>query len=409
MLDAKPSRTLLSLAAVALLTTSSLASASPSISTLALQPPPDPLAPADPMAPPADQPPPPPPPPAGLGGLKLTSGEAALRLGLLFQPSYEASSRTLASSQTVQHFFVRRIRLMASLTVGEQFEFFFDTDAPNIGRDASVAGGVGMAVQDAFMTWKAMDELKLDGGMMLIPFSHNSVQGATTLYGWDYFASSFLQSAGFGNFVGRDVGIQARGLVVGHLEYRLGVFNGKRAPAMGMMPDSRAQLRLAARVQYNLFDPEAAFFYAGTYAGTKKVVSFGAFIDHQDDYNGFGVDAFVDWPLGPDVVTAQAVFIRYQADATTPWIGVTKQNDIIVEAGYRLGAYKISPIVRFEDQLFAAPPMGSSSSLMRVSAGIAWWPMGHNLNVKVFYSYVKAPAPIGAFNQLNLQVQLYVF
>ena len=45
----------------------------------------------------------------------------------------------------------------------------------------------------------------------------------------------------------------------------------------------------------------------------------------------------------------------------------------------------------------------------RISAGIAWWPMGHNLNVKLFYTYVKPSSPATAWNQLNLQVQLYVF
>jgi hypothetical protein len=414
MLDAKHPRTLLSLVAVALLTSSSLAFANPTISVLALQPPPDPLAPADPSAPPPSDQPPPPPPPSSLGGLKIEGSGAALKLGILFQPSYELASRTFPpngappSSATQQHFFLRRIRLMAGLTIGSQLEFFADTDTPNMGRDVNVAGSTGMNIQDAFMTWKPMDEFKLDGGMMLIPFSHNSVQGATTLYAWDYFASSFLQNPGFGNYVGRDIGVQARGLVIGHLEYRLGVFTGARgAPMSPMSTNSRAQLRLAARVQYNLFDPETAFFYAGTYAGTKKVVSFGASVDHQDNYTAFDVDAFIDLPVGADVVTAQAAFLHYQDSDTAPWIGVPKQNDIVVEAGYRLGALKISPIVRFEDQMFAAPPMGATSSLMRISAGVAWWPMGHNLNVKLFYSYVKPTA--NPFNQLNLQVQLYVF
>ncbi|HXU81989.1 MAG TPA: porin [Polyangia bacterium] len=382
------------------------AAASPDL-TFALQPPPPPpdqMPPVDTAAPPpADQPPAP--PPASLGGLKIDGNGASLKLGILFQPSYEVASGSLASTQTVSHFFVRRMRLMAALTLGTQFEFFADTDAPNIGRNANVAPTAGMAMQDAFMTWKPMDEFKLDGGMMLIPFSHNSVQGATTLYAWDYFASSFNQSAGFGNFAGRDVGLQARGLVIGHLEYRLGVFTGSRpVPPAGA---SRAEMRIAARVQYNLFDPETAFFYAGTYGGTKKVVSLGAAVDHQDSYTAFGVDGFVDLPVGADVLTAQAAFLHY--DAGTPgWIAVPKQNDVIVEAGYRLSALKISPIVRFEDQFFAAAaPGAASTSILRISAGLAWWPMGHNLNVKLFYTYVKPPT--NPFNQLNLQVQLYVF
>jgi hypothetical protein len=409
MLHANRSRTLLSLVAVALaMTLPWTASAAPDL-TLALQPPPDPMAPPvdTAAAPPADQQPTPAPSP--LGGLKIDGNGASLKLGFLFQPSYELASGSTTGTQTVQHFFVRRMRLMAGLTLGSQFEFFADTDSPNIGRGVNVAPSSGMAIQDAFMTWKPMDEFKLDGGMMLIPFSHNSVQGATTLYAWDYFASSFNQNAGFGNSAGRDVGVQARGLVIGHLEYRLGVFTGYRGAPLPGATTSRAEMRVAARVQYNLFDPETAFFYAGTYAGTKKVVSFGASVDHQDNYTAFDVDAFVDLPVGADVLTAQAAFLHYANSAPT-FIAVPDQNDIVFEAGYRLSALKISPIVRFEDQLFdAAAPGGGSSSVLRISAGVAWWPMGHNLNVKLFYTYVKPPAPFDAFNQLNLQVQLYVF
>jgi hypothetical protein len=426
MLEANRRRTLLSSAAVCLLLAAPrIAAAAPTVGPLAMQ-----LGPSDPLAPNADtaaptEAPPAPPPPTALTGLKIEGSGVTLKLGALFQPSYELAGRIpdpgpagWSSSKTEQTFFLRRMRLIAGLSIGSSFEFFFDTDAPNLGKNASTAAAgtsnPAMGVQDAFMTWKPMDEFKLDGGLMLIPFSHNSIQGATTLYGLDYFASSFAQNGGFSTFVGRDVGVQARGLVIGHLEYRLGIFNGKRAP-MAMDPvSSRAEMRVAARVQYNLFDPETAFFYAGTYAGTKKVVSFGAAVDHQDKYTAFDVDAFVDWPVGADVVTAQIAFLHFNGDT---WINARKQNDFVVEAGYRLGALKISPIIRFEDQMYATvpgpPTMGGmpttidSQSVLRVSAGIAWWLIGHNLNAKVFYTYVKPKAD--AFNQLNVQVQLFVF
>jgi hypothetical protein len=163
-------------------------------------------------------------------------------------------------------------------------------------------------------------------------------------------------------------------------------------------------MRVTARVQYNLFDPETAFFYAGTYGGTKKVVSFGAAVDHQEQYTAFDVDAFVDMPVGADVFTAQAAFMHFNGDT---WVAVPKQNDIVVEAGYRLGALKISPIIRFEDQMYAAVGMAPSQSVIRVSAGVAWWLIGHNLNLKIFYTYVKPEA--NPFNQLNVQAQLFVF
>jgi len=363
--------------------------------------------------PPGEQPPPP--PPATLGGLKLDGTGASLKLGFLFQPSYELASGSLTSTQTLSHFFIRRIRLMAGLTVGSQLEFFFDTDSPNIARNANVAPTAGMAVQDAFMTWKPMDEFKLDGGMMLIPFTHNSDQGATTLYGLDYFAGSFTQNTGFGNFVGRDVGVQARGLVIGHLEYRLGVFTGARgAPMSPMSTNSRAQLRLAARVQYNLFDPETAFFYAGTYGGTKKILSIGGGVDWQDDYKAFAGDVFLDWPLGTDVLTAQFNVAFYNgggdnggagADA---WIALPKQTDFMGEIGYRIGSLKINPIFTFAMQSFDNDAM--FANVRRIGGGLVYWYMGHNANVKVFYTNIhQERAANSSWHQIQVQTQFFVF
>jgi hypothetical protein len=421
MTDVKRPRTLLSLSAVALLLTlpwaASSASAAPTASPLAFQVPPGEPPVVDPNAPPPETPPP---PAAPLGGMKLEGNGASLKLGLLFQPSYEVASGSYNAgtgaigTQTLQSLFVRRMRLMAGLNFGSQIEFFFETDSPNIGRNNNADPAVGTKVQDAFMTWKPMDEFKLDGGLLLIPFSHNSVQGATTLYGLDYFTSAFLQSQQLGNFAGRDVGVQARGLVIGHLEYRLAVLTGSRDVVMPAVPPmeqrTRSELRIAGRVQYNVFDPETAYFYAGTYAGSKKVLSFGAAVDHQDAYTAFAFDAFADMPLGDgNVVTAQAAFLHYDGGS---WILVPKQNDVVVEAGFRLGGLKISPIVRFEDLMHAdaVDALGMTvegTSTMYISAGIAWWPFGHNLNVKAFYTYVKPTA--NPFNQFNLQVQLYVF
>src|SRR6185436_17443877 len=85
-MHANRSRTLFSLAAVALAMTLpwTAAAASPDL-TFALQPPPPPpdqMPPVDTAAPPpADQPPAP--PPAGLGGLKVEGNGASLKLGFL--------------------------------------------------------------------------------------------------------------------------------------------------------------------------------------------------------------------------------------------------------------------------------------------------------------------------------------
>jgi hypothetical protein len=370
-----------------------------------------------------EQPPPPPaataqaPDPAP-GGLQIQGSNASLRIGFLVQPASEYQSQAPGSGEAAQYFFLRRARLILGITLGSSFELFAETDSPNLGKPSQpgqmLSNTVGTNIQDAFVTWKPLEQLKVDAGMMLIPFSHNSVQGATTLYGWDYYAYSFQQNAGLGNYVWRDTGLQVRGLLWKHLEYRAGVFTGKRQiPTDQNMPNmppapasSRTVPRLAARVQVNVFDAESAFFYSGTYAGAKRILSFGAGIDQQDAYTAFAVDGFFDWPVGRDVVTAQVAFARYDGGS---WIALPQHNVAMAEAGYRFGALKLSPIVRVE-QLMMDDPSAANFDQTRYAAGLAWWYMGHNANLKLFYTYARpTSATQNGYSQVNLQMQLYVF
>lgn len=366
-------------------------------------------------------PPPPAPPPAPPGGLKIEGKDASIKLGILAQPSYEYMNRTTALDEQFQSFYLRRARLLFLFTLGSQLELFAETETANLGRSAAAGGGTAasiiMTMQDIFVTWKPRDEFKLDVGMILIPLSHNGLQGATTLYGLDYFAFSFQQNAALQNHVGRDTGVQARGLIAKHLEYRFGVFTGRRAPAppppaMGMAATprpSQAALRIGGRLQYNVFDPENAFFYGGTYGGSKRVLSFGVGADMQKEYKAIAGDAFFDWPVGRDVITAQVDVVHYNGDT---WAPVPNQTDVMAEAGYRIGALKLSPIVRVElakmDTATAASP-----DQQRIGAGLVWWYLGHNANIKAFYTHVKAKADaapdLPAYHQINLQMQFFIF
>jgi hypothetical protein len=271
-------------------------------------------------------------------------------------------------------------------------------------------------VQDAFGTFKAVeDSLKIDMGYMLPPSTHNADQGAGTLYGWDYFANSFRNSNSFnssGAPVGRDAGVQLRGLVLdNHLEYRAGLFQGRRntASADGRVGD-RNFFRFAARLQVNLLDPETGFFYAGSYLGTKRVLSLGAAVDLQGGYVHWGADAFADMPLGAGVLTAQVNLAHYNGKDFIVAGGIStplaNQTALMGEAGYLFDAANLSPIVRFERQWNDT----ANTHETRVGGGLAFWPYGHAFNLKAFYMRV-TPDAMGqhGFNQINVQAQVYVF
>jgi hypothetical protein len=242
---------------------------------------------------------------------------------------------------------------------------------------------------------------------MLTPLSHNSLQGATTLYGWDYYAFSFLHSAGLTNYIGRDIGLQLRGVIMKKLEYRAAVYQGNRAaPPMTTPPTAptgQDVMRFAGRLQLNLLDAETAYFYAGTYGGAKRILSVGGGIDAQDDYLAIAGDVFVDMPLGTDVLTVQGNVIRYDGGTWIPLLA--KQTVIMAEAGYRIGAIQVSPIVRFEHQMMSDD---AAANMTRIAGGLAWWVMNHNVNLKAFYTNIK-PEGGDANHQVNVQLQLYVF
>jgi hypothetical protein len=368
-----------------------------------------------PPAPPAEPPPVARPAPAPL---KIESTNASLKLGLLLQPQYEmAGSPTLTG---VSHnLFVRRVRFLAGATLFKKVELFFDTDYADLfkaAQDTGIKNTPGLYVQDAFGTFKALDDLiKLDMGYMLPPSTHNALQGAGTLYSWDYFSNSFRNSNSFnssGAPVGRDAGVQVRGLVLdNHIEYRAGLFQGRRETAsMDGKVGARNFFRFAARVQANVLDAEPGFFYAGTYLGTKKVLSFGAAVDVQNDYIHYGGDVFADLPLGPGVLTAQVNVAHYDGKNFLVAGGIStplpKQSSVMGEVGYLIDAIDLSPIVRFEKQWISP----TSTHETRVGGGVAFWPYSHGFNVKAFLMRV-TPDAAGqhGFNQLNLQTQVYVF
>ena len=118
--------------------------------------------------------------------------------------------------------------------------------------------------------------------------------------------------------------------------------------------------RVAGRVQVNLMDAETGFFYAGSYLGTKKVLSIGASFDFQDAQNAtaykyFAGDVFVDHAArtGGRAHRAgqrRALGRRYDDMGQTPTImGLTpRATAIMAEAGFLIGGAHLSPIVRAE-------------------------------------------------------------
>jgi hypothetical protein len=398
--------------------------------------------------------------------LRISNENVSIQFGLLAQPQLEIAGGPDASL-TSKNIFLRRIRFMVGGTLYKYFEFFFDTDYPNLFKNdsADTSAGTyknapGLNIQDAYITvnplgtsspsW-ILTQFKLDAGFMLPPGPHNGLESAAKLYGTDYFVNTFRRSIfndtdPLGSVtqspVGRDLGAQLRFLLAGgHVDIRGGVFQGVRnnpVPASGNTPAEVGDyniFRLAGRLQVNVLDAEPGFFYQGTYLGAKKVFSFGGFYDYQKQgatgapptYKYYGGDVFVDLPLGPGVVTAQLDYTRWndeQGITVTDLNGNTSvptDSALMVQGGYLIAPIMTSLYGHYEHLVApdtagldangnpAMIPDATNPSEDRIGGGLSFWPYGHNMNLKLLVDHVKRnPAP-QAFNQFNLQWQLYFF
>jgi hypothetical protein len=394
--------------------------------------PPAPTPPAEAMPAAPMAPPPAPPPaaapapeaivPAAQPALKIeTPNKSSVKIGALFQPQFQTNSDVTRSGWN-NELYIRRTRILLGGTLFGVLDYFVDTDFPNLFLATSTtmtdaAGNMvttttkatpGMNIQDAFITYKPMGDLiKVDMGYMLPPMAHNAVQGATTLYSWDYFGFTFQHNNVFGSSaspVGRDAGFQLRGLLVGGLiEYRAGLFQGLRDVQTATDSQARNFFRFTGRLQINLLDPETGFFYAGSYLGTKRILSVGGSVDLQDSYKYFAGDVFVDMPFGPaGVLTAQVNVAHW--DGGTFIAALPKQTAVMGEVGFLIGGARVSPIIRAERDFIT-----NANDQTRLGGGLAFWPFGHNTNLKLFYTNLKTENAAKATNQINLQWQLYFF
>jgi hypothetical protein len=358
---------------------------------------------------------------------RFENSTMTLELGLIAQPQFEVAGAPDAE-KTTKNLYLRRAGIIVEGTLLEYFDYLLDVDYPNLFKvdPSNQTGGTGknspgLNVQDVIVTFEPMGNVfKVDAGFMLPPLSHNALQGAGTLYSWDYFVNSFRRNvlttqdpfASTGQSPGgRDAGVQVRGLVLDdHVEYRVGAFQGLRVGPLPAAQGTAAEVggvnlfRVAARVQLNVLDAEQNFFYQGTYLGAKKVLSVGGFYDFQDQYSALGGDLLLDMPVGPGIVTAQANYVQWDGGnfiQTLP-----KHTAIMAEAGYLIRPLMLSPIVRIE-KLIADEPTAAMPSEDRYGGGLGFWPFGHNSNVKAFFTHVhRDPAPED-FYQVNVQWQLY--
>lgn len=312
-------------------------------------------------------------------------------------------------------FFVRRARLILFGDVTPFVNYFVETDSPDYGKGGSFSQRV--FIQDAYITLHLYkDDLKLDFGMLLLPFSHNGREAASTLLPVDYDLSSvFLRYPADASFVGRGLGAELSGFLInGHLNYIFALTNGvettvsKITTTTAVLNPSNTK-RFTGRLQYNIFDRDdvLGFFYAGTYLGAKRILSIGASYDEQPDavsddpnnieftkvgnYSAYDIDVFLDYPiaypsLDSGVLTVQAAYLKYNFDN----LNLNDGTAYYAEAGYllpwMLGWGRLEPVIKIDNfESSQTPSNGTYLNFTRYHFGINYWLKEHAANIKLEY------------------------
>ncbi|HKO90351.1 MAG TPA: hypothetical protein VJU61_04320, partial [Polyangiaceae bacterium] len=146
-----------------------------------------------------------------------------------------------------------------------------------------------IVVLDAILKFEFNDYANIWTGHFLPPSDRANLSGPYYQNAWNYPTGVHAYPSAFN---GRDDGLAFWGQINGgQFKYQLGFF--------GMdAPDGTPDPRFAARVTYNVFDPEPGYYNSSTYYGTKNILAFGAALQHTPAPEG-APDAAADtvWNL----------------------------------------------------------------------------------------------------------------
>ncbi|HYL74096.1 MAG TPA: porin [Bryobacteraceae bacterium] len=333
--------------------------------------------------------------------LTVSNEDVRFRFGALGQ-FWGDWTQDPATSGYSQNLYIRRARLIVSGEIGKNLTFFFETDAPNMGKTPKALGS-GFLVQDAFLEYKVNNAFRVDGGLMLVPFSRNGLQSPASYSTLDISPLATVANAPTQSSVLRDAGFAASGFFLAdHLQYRIGAFQGQRDP------NARNSLRSAGYLQYDFFDTETTYTFAGTALGKKKILAVDCGFDKQGAYRGYSANVAAAKPVhGGDEIGGQFQFLTY--DGRNKFPVISHQNDYVAEATYYVHRARVQPFGKFESQNFVEAA-ARNKDINRYGTGVNYYIRGQNLKWTLQYLRAlprnSATAPS---NEVTMQLQFFYF
>jgi hypothetical protein len=327
-------------------------------------------------------------------------------------------------------FRVRRARFRLKGTVNKYVSAFIQTES------GSEDGGSGtdMRIIDSWVSLTYNNWAQLFAGQHMAPSSRQATTSSGGLMAIDRpgnntknltwgaralsrFSTTTVGETNDSNISGanavRDVGMTFFGSGsfsdTTHLKYYAGVYDGVQNATT-----DDDNLRTTMRAQLNFFDAEAGYFNLSTYLGKKKTVGFGISFDAQDevqdataggagDYEYYSVDAFVDWPLGPGYLTAEAAYSDLDLDDATQAASQSQGDGYYIQAGYYINQWQPWFLYEEWDGDSSINDAGDYDSFR---IGVSYFFKGHNANVKV--GYEKFSSDVNFSNTTEDEIETFV-
>ncbi len=332
-----------------------------------------------------------------------TTAQNKVEIGFWSQAWYQYVENG-RNGEGINDFMVRRAYLSVKGQPTDYLSFFTHIAVDRFGQDGldnpSQGLGSGLTFRDLWITLKLNESFKIQAGRMYVPLTRN--YGTTSTKALLTTDLSFMQGGIRGGIfytskVGRDDGVTLWGNPFdGLLQYRMMISEG-----IEDLNNPNDNLRVVGRLVVNLLEPEKEWFNQGTYLGQKKVLSFGAGIDKQNNltlnnFNGQDnlirtVDGFFDYPLAKDAITVESAYIHIENSTQTNNFAKLAPGDnaqlFYVQAGFYFGTPiskgNLQPYFRYET---VSVEQKSKTSFM--SGGLNYYIKGHNAKMSLDYTNI---------------------
>ncbi|HUK12819.1 MAG TPA: hypothetical protein VLW17_05910, partial [Thermoanaerobaculaceae bacterium] len=305
-----------------------------------------------------------------------------------------------------QNYFLRRARVQITGQIAPDVTFFFQTDSPNLGKTVAANTTKGFTgaflIQDAWFEYKIANEFAIDSGFQIVPFARNELTSTLSFITLDISPTSTVFASPTQTNGTRDTGFMAHGyLANGRFEYRAGVFQGVR------LATARNSPLFDAYLQYDFWDKETGYVFAGTNLGKRKILALSGGYQTQNSYRAYSGDLFTNLPVNAgDEFAGQVQWTHY--DGQTFLAGVPNQNNYLAELGYYVAAAKVQPFAKYESQKFVDAAK-QINDVNRWGVGFNYYIHGQNL--KLTGQYLRVQPKNNAVKETNegtIQLQMFM-